>query len=308
MNNCDPVLFLFFNRPTEALRTFREIAQYKPRILYLSSDGPRREVDGEEGIVLDLRKQIDALIDWDVEVVKLYAESNEGCAKKVSEAISVAVVRTGRLIVLEDDCLPTPEFFDFVEWGFKEYDSDNRVGSISGTRLDRKNSGRALFSSVPQIWGWALWERGWEGYALDMKNNVGEIFEAIETSKLVDTRCRKDWKELIHKMLKDPYHTWDFQFLINSIRLGKLSLVPGQNLVTNIGYGANATHTLTEYPRFGELVREHWVHSGPKISVCSDATYSKFIQRDYLFSKLSWAYLIFRIKRQVIIRTARFRR
>ena len=308
MNKSAPVLFLFFNRPNQALRTFREIAKYKPRILYLSSDGARVDVLGEEAVVFGLREQIEAIIDWDVEVVKLYAPENQGCAKKVSEAITVALSRTGRLIVLEDDCLPAPEFFDFVEWGFKEYDCDQQVGSISGTRLNPDRSKQAIFSSVPHIWGWALWERGWEGYSLDMNNDLVRILDAIDHSGAVDHRCRKAWKELINMMSKNPFYTWDYQFLINSIRLEKLNLVPGQNLITNIGYGKNATHTLTEHSRFGELARENWIHTGVRIDICSDKKYSDFVQREYLFGLLSWRSLIFRIKRQILLKAAIFRK
>ncbi len=60
-----PVLFVFFNRPETTGRSFESIRKYKPARLYLASDGPRRDRDGESAVVENLRKEILSRIDWD---------------------------------------------------------------------------------------------------------------------------------------------------------------------------------------------------------------------------------------------------
>ena len=82
-----PVLFLFFNRPKEAKKVFKIIAETKPKRLYLASDGAR-EIKNEHEIVTKLREFILESIDWECEVHTLFRDKNLGCKDAVRGAIS----------------------------------------------------------------------------------------------------------------------------------------------------------------------------------------------------------------------------
>ena len=108
------VLFLVFNRPDTTSKIFNTIRDLKPSRLYLASDGPRINRDGEKEKVELVRKIVTA-VDWDCDVKTLFREKNLGCGLGVSEAITWFFQHEKEGIILEDDDLPHPDFFLFCE-------------------------------------------------------------------------------------------------------------------------------------------------------------------------------------------------
>ena len=80
------ILFLVFNRPETTSKVFSAIRSIKPSRLYLASDGPRENKEGEKEKVNSVRKIVTD-VDWQCDVKTLFREKNLGC-KGVSEAIS----------------------------------------------------------------------------------------------------------------------------------------------------------------------------------------------------------------------------
>ena len=110
-----PVLFLVFNRLDTTKQVFESIKRAQPPRIYISSDGPRNNVDGENEVVEIVRNYILENIDWDCEVYTLFRDRNLGCKYAVSEAITWFFKNEEQGIVLEDDCLPIESFFWYCE-------------------------------------------------------------------------------------------------------------------------------------------------------------------------------------------------
>ena len=117
-----PILFIIFNRPQETKIVFNQIKLIKPKKLFISSDGPRSEIQNEKKIVNDLRDSLIKEINWDCNIKTLFRENNLGCKHAVSSAISWFFSNEERGIILEDDCLPNSSFFLFCSEMLNKYD------------------------------------------------------------------------------------------------------------------------------------------------------------------------------------------
>lgn len=240
-----PVLFLIFNRLDTTKQVFEAIRQAQPPRLYIAADGARADKPGEEEIVKSVRNYVVESIDWDCEVKTLFRDENLGCKKAVSGAITWFFKHEEMGIILEDDCLPSQSFFWFCEELLERYKDDKRIMIISGynkqqTWNEEKNG--YFFSHFGGIWGWASWRRAWDCYDGDMKelqycidNNylkflLGEQLGRVRENQLIDT---------LEREVDSWAFPWGFARHINS----GMACVPSKSLITNIGFGVNATHT-----------------------------------------------------------------
>lgn len=241
------VLFLVFNRPDTTGRVFEAIRQAKPPRLYVAADGPRAGRDGEAALCAETRR-VAAAVDWDCEVRTLFRDENRGCKMAVSEAITWFFTHEERGIILEDDCLPVPDFFRFCDEMLERYQSDPRVMMVSGDNFTQDSGlpleGSYYFSAFGHIWGWASWRRAWSGYDVTMsqwsephgKHLLRQVFPG-------NAPIRRIWMETFGNVAAGRINTWDYQWNHHCWVQGGLSCVPERNLISNIGFDDRATHT-----------------------------------------------------------------
>lgn len=240
-----PVAFLIFNRPDTSRRVFQAIRQAKPPQLLVVADGPRFGKVGEVEKCQATRSIIDG-VDWNCEVLTNYSEINLGCKKRVASGLDWVFNTVEEAIVLEDDCVPHPTFFRFCEELLHKYRKHEKIMAICGTNTEEMWKATAQsyhFSHYGNIWGWASWRRAWSHYDIDMKLwSKPEIREKIKHT-LGDEQqyqIRQKRFSLVHSGKVD---TWDVQLLFAFLRQSGLFAVPAVNLVSNIGFGKDATHT-----------------------------------------------------------------
>lgn len=242
-----PILFMVFNRPDVTARVFEEIRKVRPKKLFISADGPRptRPEDAEKCSKV---REIVSRIDWPCEVHKLFHDSNLGCQIAPSSAVTWFFENVEAGIVLEDDCLPDPTFFPFCEELLIKYKDDTRVWQICGNFFQEKNKklrldGSYFFSTFPYLWGWASWSRSWKHYDLEMKewpeaSRTGELRKTLK-----DPAVYSYWENLWNKYYNGERNSWDRPWAFIFMLRGGLSINPNTNLISNIGFGAEATHT-----------------------------------------------------------------
>ena len=243
-----PILFVIFNRPELALKTFKAIKAYQPDDLYIAADGPRKEKIGEEDICNKTRTSILNEIDWTCNVHKLFRKNNIGCGLGVSSGISWMLETELYGIILEDDCTPSLDFFNFCEELLPKYMDNNKIMQINGYNPNSfKSIGNSYsFSRYPKIWGWATWKRAWNLFDLKMTgwesykkshNMVGQ-FPILE--KWIHVYVwNKYYKEVNHT---EKPRAWDIPWSISIFSRDGLCIVPDVNLVINTGEGVDATN------------------------------------------------------------------
>jgi hypothetical protein len=242
-----PVLFLFFNRPDTALRIFERIREAKPPRVYLACDGARDHAEGEAEKVAALRQRILSMVDWNCLLETRFLDANAGCGKAVSGAITWFFESVEAGIILEDDCLPCPSFFNYCDAMLERYRDDERVASVSGSNVFEMDvaapSGQSYyFSRYPLMWGWASWRRAWKHYEFEVeplplsfykKNGLGGYF------------LKDRFNDFLLRIQAGALNTWDFQWMVAVWRQSALTVTPARNLIQNIGFGEDATHTAT---------------------------------------------------------------
>ena len=291
-----PVLFLIFNRPDTTKKVFNAIRQAKPRQLFIAADGPRENVKGEKERCVQARKIIEQ-VDWDCKVKTLFRDKNLGCKIAVSSAIDWFFENVEEGIILEDDCLPSQSFFWFCQELLNKYKYDTRVLHIGGTNpidlIDMSNT--YYFSKYNRIWGWATWRRAWKYFDYKIK-----IWPEVKKEKIHFYFFKKNegiiWEKIWDNVYANKIDTWDYQWFLCRLIQGK-AIIPSVNLVSNIGFNNDATHTknlvqsLANLPR-GEIISPlvhpiHMIENKKK-----DELWSKNILRNEL--------LIDRIKNKLL--------
>jgi hypothetical protein len=240
------VLFIVFNRPNTTKQVFESIRKAKPPRLYVAADGPREDRPGEEEKVQSVRDHIMTNIDWNCDVMTLFRDENLGCKYAVSGAITWLFENEEMGIILEDDCLPSQSFFWFCEELLEKYKDDKRIGLISGNNFQfRRNvNGESYYFSIfNHIWGWASWSRAWNFYDVDMN-----AWPDFKSGKWLYNIFRKRshieyWTNIFDKTYNNEINTWDYQWTFALWGNNCLNIIPCENLISNIGFGIDASHT-----------------------------------------------------------------
>jgi hypothetical protein len=241
------ILFLIFNRPKETRKVFEEIRKSKPPRLYVAGDGPREGRDGEKERV-EMAREIATKVDWLCELKTLFREKNLGCGEGCSDAITWFFKYEEQGIILEDDCLPHQDFFNYCETLLNYYREEQRVSMITGQNFQAgqmRGEGSYYFSRYNHLWGWASWRRAWKHYNINMSFWPTWKLSADWRKKFPDFFERKYWERNFDRMFAKQIDTWDYPWDASIWRSGGLTAVPNINLVSNIGFGPDATHTVS---------------------------------------------------------------
>src|SRR5262245_13627116 len=240
-----PVLFLVFNRPETTARVMEANRAAGPERLYVAADGPRDGKTGEAERCADVR-QIATRVDWPCEVRTLFRERNLGCRQAVSSAITWFFEQEPEGIILEDDCLPSQSFFPFCAELLARFRDDERIMCITGCNFQQNMKGYPYsyyFSKYIHVWGWATWRRAWRTYDDAMKFYP----EFVHYNFLESFSCSGSfldyWKNEFDHVYRRTLDTWDYVWLFSCWANSGLTCTPHVNLVSNIGFGPNATHT-----------------------------------------------------------------
>ncbi len=239
-----PIAFCVFNRPDVTGRVFEEIAKQRPRHLLVIGDGPRADHPEDPELIIRTRQILDR-IDWPCDLRTCFAEQNLGCGKRMGTGITWAFEQFEELIILEDDCLPNPSFFGFCENLLSRFRDHPKIKMISGNNFapTSKSQQSYYFSKWPLIWGWASWRHAWNNF-----NNVTPPKNDFElTSILRQVHTNSDeltrWTAIMKDFFAGKIDTWDFHWTYSIWQQQGLTVLPRENLVSNIGFGPNATHT-----------------------------------------------------------------
>lgn len=281
------VLFLLFNRPHTTKLVFEAISKAKPPRLYVASDGPRLGKSGEKEKV-DKARQIITQVDWDCEIKTHFRDEHLGCGKALSDAITWFFDNEEEGIILEDDCLPNKSFFCFCDMLLERYRTDMRVWQISGFNplgiFPSENN--YFFSKYGPIWGWASWRRAWRYYDYNIK-----LWPKLKHDRTFTHFCdnlyERFWR---NRIFDDIYNlkidTWDYQWSFAKLINSGLSIIPSYNLVENIGFSMDATHT-----KSGHSIRSYQLNNlGQSTTMIRNVQFDKY----YLarFAKVTFSRLL----------------
>lgn len=252
-NIYSPVALFIFNRPEITQHMVNILQNVNLTTLFVIADGPRSGNLDDKVLCRQTREIVDS-ISWGCKVHRLYRDNNLGCGHSPAQGLAWIFSQVDRCIILEDDCIPHPSFFNYCNELLERYIANPRIMMISGDNylLGRHPiSDSYLFSVNTQTHGWATWRRAWCAYDFYMKDWPQLRSLSWLTELLGSKSYAKSWLKNFDFAFHESNHNsrcsfWDYQWIYACWKSNGLTIIPAVNLISNVGYGQIATHTLED--------------------------------------------------------------
>lgn len=249
-----PVVLIVYRRPETTRLVFSRIAEARPAQLFVIADGPRSPA--EYG-TCELTRAETEEVNWPCSVVRDYSNTNLGLRKRVLTGLSHVFETVDQAIILEDDCFPHPTFFRFAEVLLEQYRNEAQVAHISGDNFLRRAKIREdyYFTRYAHVWGWATWKRAWQAFDPSLSSFQSNDAREQFLSDFSDLDERKFWSTILSQLKTREIDSWAYSWAISNMAQKALAINPSNNLVHNIGFGADATHTRANSKGLSRTVR-----------------------------------------------------
>ncbi len=250
-----PVLVLAYNRPDFTAKLMKLIGEYSPTRLYVACDGPKDSKQDDARLVSAVRKILISP-SWECHLEARFLESNAGSRLAVRSAVDWVFETEEQAIIIEDDCMPTADFFRFAEYVLARYRNDPAVWGLTGAN----NAGYVFkggasygFVRFPVISGWATWADRWKRHDFSL-----ETYAKVNRSEKA-----KAWPSLSHKLAFKRHldwmvafgkpDAWDYPLAWSVMRHKGLWVVPSAHLVQHIGFRQDSTNVTSRKLMGGPL-------------------------------------------------------
>jgi hypothetical protein len=240
-----PVVYIVFNRPEITRKSWETIRSLQPRQLFVVADGPRNG-NQQDAVKCGQVREIVKDLDWDCDSHFDFADRNLGLKGRISNGLDWVFQRVDKAVIIEDDCIGHPDFFSFCADLLEHYRHDRSVWVITGNNFQRgrwRGEGSYYFSRYNHCWGWATWAEAWRHYDRDLSFWPDWKGSEDWNRKITDPVERKYWEEIFDAVHAGRIDSWAYGWTAAAWYYGGLTATPNRNLVSNIGFGEDATHT-----------------------------------------------------------------
>jgi hypothetical protein len=248
--NTTPIAILIYRRPALVRGLLTALRVHQPKKIWIIADGPKEESENE--LCSAARQEAENGITWKCAATKVYADKNLGLKDRVETGLDELFAHESSAIILEEDCHPSEDFIPFCQEMLDQYQNEAKVGGISGGCFlpkEAKIHTDYFFSRYMHIWGWATWARTWNAY----RQSSWTWPPAGYREYYLD--CDQDeflyWERIFGRVKSGEIHSWDYHWISSFWKDGLVSITPAQNLVRNVGFGADATNTQDETAQTG---------------------------------------------------------
>ena len=293
IKNTLPILVLAFNRPDLLKELLGVLKSNNCTNVYVSIDGPRDSNENDTRLVSEC-----------VQIARCYVDENRlnvsalnrGCKLGVVAGIEWFFGIESAGLILEDDIRFNSQFLEFIATSLEKYEYILEVGSISGfTPLEPgnqiPNGSDSYFHPYFSSWGWATWKSRWDFYELNPSD-----WKAILAEKKMLPAERNFWAGKFDLVFKNQIDTWDYQFIYASFKYDWKTLVPKENLISNVGFREDATHTknLREFRVSNKSYLNFGSSSWPTSTSINEKIASRVLNAQYgvkldLFSRIKFS-------------------
>lgn len=242
-----PILLITFNRPNHTRRVWEEIKKQHPQKVYVFQDGAREGNDSDVEKCQTVRDIFSEERDWDCEIKTFYSDVNLGCGKGPITGISWFFENVEQGIIMEDDCLPHSDFFQFCEDMLVLYQQNKEVMAV-GTTTYHDNYpcvNSYLFTKYFTGGAWATWRRAWDGFSFDLESVDLNSFKRLISQQFYSSAETNWWVKKLWQIKNDTSKKsyWDYQMQIHLLLNNGVAIRPQKNIISNIGFDLEGTHT-----------------------------------------------------------------
>lgn len=239
-----PIVIIIYNRPLHTEKLWAAVSSLKPKELIVIADGPKGTFSSDDGNLCLKARNVFANLDPDINAFKLYASVNMGLKARIESGLDWVFERFEYAIILEDDCIPTHEWFWFARSMLERYKHNKSIFHVTAQNLSGGCTSDAsyYFSKYCHCWGWATWADRWVG-------RTSGFVEFINNRFLRPKGFSGSWIEwftwtgMYRECLRGELQSWNYPWQAYVWANSGMSIVPCVNMVKNIGFGFDATNT-----------------------------------------------------------------
>lgn len=250
-----PICLFTYNRLEETKQTIAALKKNNLAAeseLFIFSDAGKNKNAQEK--VLKVRAYLKTISGFKkIEIVE--APENKGLANSIITGVTQVVNTYGKVIVLEDDLITTPNFLDFMNKALFFYKQNEKIYSISGYSMDLpslKNYSKDYYLGYrASSWGWATWKEKWQDVDWDVKDY--NTFKSSFLMKKKFNRGGSDLSRMLKNQMNGKIDSWAIRWCYHQFKKDMFTVFAAKSKVSSIGFGADATHT-KDTKRFDTLL------------------------------------------------------
>lgn len=242
----NPIAIFTYNRPNHTDRLLDSLAR-NARLeacnLFIFCDGPRKPdhiagVEASRRVVRQWAGRLGAQV--------IERAENLGLARSIAGGVSDLCAQYGRVIVLEDDMVLSPDFLNYMLQGLDRYQDDPAVYQISGHMFPVAHPARpaTFFLPLTTTLGWATWDRAWQVFSWEPPGVLDHLGDA-DFRRLFDLDGCYPYSAMLEQRLAGLNDSWAILWWYTVFTLGGLVLYPRVSLVQNLGFDGTGVHSGT---------------------------------------------------------------
>lgn len=239
------IVLIIYNRYFFLKKLITKLNKFNINKIYIIADGPKKNNVLDKKNVNKTRLLIQNKLK-SYKKVKIYSDKNLGLRTRIITGLNEVFKKETQAIILEDDCIPTNEFFIFTQALLKKYKNDKKIASICGSNhlsLWNETNSDYLVSKYFNSWGWATWRDRWQTANLDTKYLLKKENDKKILNHLTSYRALFYWRYRLKKILSKKISSWAYTYNYYYFLKKKYHIIPKRNLIRNIGIGINSSNT-----------------------------------------------------------------
>ena len=243
MTPTTPIAVFTYNRPAHTQRVLESLANcacLDRCKVFLYSDGAKNESDAESvrrtrAIVDEFAARLNANV--------IRRDRNMGLAKSIVSGVAELSEQFGRVIVLEDDFVVSPDFLRFMLYGLDRYEHEESVYQLSGfmfpvTHISDQD---AFFMPLATTWGWATWNRAWRVFDWNAEG-ASYMLNDSEQRRRFNLDDSYPYSTMLEDRLAGKNSSWGILWWWAIFKAQGLALHPRKSLIWNGGFDNSGTH------------------------------------------------------------------
>lgn len=246
-----PVVMFVYNRIDHFSKTYEALSkcpESKYTSLFIFSDGAKNLENVSK--VEQVRDNIREILKNNnfKEVVLIESPENKGLAKSVIGGVTDVINKHGEVIVVEDDCVPSPFFLNYMNSALAYYKDNENIGSIAGYSPPIKfpeNYKADVFATYRSCsWGWATWSDVWNKVDWELKY-ISRFYNDPKLIKKINSFGNDRFLRLYRQTISNA-NSWSVKFGAHHIKEDLLTIYPRYSYISNIGCDESGVHSKSE--------------------------------------------------------------
>lgn len=248
-----PVVLFVYNRVDHVEQTLSALSQNfeAPNSdLFIFSDGPKEKNDKR---VSDVREYI-CNETWKKKfktVTVIQSQNNKGLANSIISGVDEIIRKYGRVIVIEDDCISSPDFLSYMNNCLEYYENSNQVWSIGGYtfNIDFPNdyTKDVYLMGRTCSYAWATWLDRWE--KVDWNVSDYNSFKWNLRARREFNKYGNDRAKMLDLQQLGKKNSWAIRFCYAMYKNKQYTIYPRYTKIKNIGYDVG-THVSGDSSQF----------------------------------------------------------